>query len=110
MLSGMVILVAALVLLLIAIPQQAFAWGAGVHLQLGMNVLSNLEALEPAVAAIIGSHPYDFLYGTIAADIILGKKFTHYLEHCNRWRIGHRVLDRAGDQSEQACAYGYLSH
>jgi hypothetical protein len=92
------------------IPQQAFAWGAGIHLQLGMNVLSNLQALEPSVAAIIGSHPFDFLYGTIAADITIGKKFTHYLQHCHRWRMGHKVLERAGDGAEQACAYGYLSH
>jgi hypothetical protein len=75
-----------------------------------MNVLSHLEALEPSVAAIIGNHPFDFLYGTIAADITIGKKFTHYLQHCHRWRIGQKVLDRAGDDAEKACAYGYLSH
>jgi len=110
MLNSMFLLVAAAVLLIMAIPQQAFAWGAGIHLQLGMNVLSHLEALEPSVAAIIGSHPFDFLYGTIAADITLGKKFTHYLQHCHRWRIGHKVLEKADDPSEKACAYGYLSH
>jgi len=110
MLKAMWILFTAAVLLVMAIPQQAFAWGAGIHLQLGMNVLSHLEALEPSVAAIIGSHPFDFLYGTIAADITIGKKFTHYLQHCHRWRIGHKVLERAGDGAEKACAYGYLSH
>lgn len=110
MLEGMLILLATAVLLVIALPHQAFAWGAGVHLQLGLNVLSHLEALEPSVAAIIGNHPFDFLYGTIAADITLGKKFTHYLQHCHRWRIGHKVLDKAGEESQQACAYGYLSH
>jgi hypothetical protein len=110
MLEGMFIIVAVAVLLVIAIPQHAFAWGAGVHLQLGTNVLSNLEALEPAIAAVIGNHPFDFLYGTIAADITLGKKFTHYLQHCHRWRIGHRILEKAGDDAERACAYGYLSH
>jgi hypothetical protein len=106
----MFILLAAAVLLIIGLPEQAFAWGAGIHLQLGTNVLSHLEALEPSVAAIIGTHPYDFLYGTIAADITLGKKFTHYLQHCHRWRIGHKVLEKATDPSQQACAYGYLSH
>ena len=106
----MFILLAAALLLVIAVPQQALAWGAGIHLQLGMNVLSHLEALEPSVAAVIGAHPFDFLYGTIAADITIGKKFTHYLQHCHRWRIGHKVLERAGDGSERACAYGYLSH
>lgn len=106
----MFILFAAALLLIIALPQQAFAWGAGIHLQLGMNVLNNLGQLQPAVAAIIGAHPYDFLYGTIAADITLGKKFTHYLQHCHRWRIGHRILEKAADEAQQACAYGYLSH
>jgi hypothetical protein len=110
MLNTMFILLAAALLLVMAIPQQALTWGAGIHLQLGMNVLSHLDALEPSVAAIIGSHPFDFLYGTIAADITIGKKFTHYLQHCHRWRIGHKVLEKAGDASEQACAYGYLSH
>lgn len=110
MLVCMLILVAAALLLVIGTPEQALAWGAGVHLQLGTNVLNNLQALTPHVAAIIGSHPFDFLYGTIAADITLGKKFTHYLQHCHRWRIGHKVLDKAGDPAEQACAYGYLSH
>jgi hypothetical protein len=106
----MLILVATVALLVLALPEQAHAWGAGIHLQLGMTVLSRLKDLEPSVAAVIGSHPFDFLYGTIAADITLGKKFTHYLQHCHRWRIGHKVLDKAGDQSQQACAYGYLSH
>ena len=110
MLLGMFILFAAALLLVIALPQQALAWGAGVHLQLGMSVLSNLKALAPSVAAIIGNHPFDFLYGTIAADITIGKKFTHYLQHCHRWRIGQKVLDKAGDDSQKACAYGYLSH
>lgn len=106
----MLILVATVALLVLALPEQAHAWGAGIHLQLGMTVLSRLKDLEPSVAAVIGSHPFDFLYGTIAADITLGKKFTHYLQHCHRWRIGHKVLDKAGDQAQQACAYGYLSH
>jgi len=110
MLDIMIILLAAAALLVLALPQEAFAWGAGIHLQLGMNVLSNLEALRPGVAAIIGSYPYDFLYGTIAADITLGKKFTHYLQHCHRWRIGHKVLDKADDAAQKSCAYGYLSH
>ncbi|GFO69081.1 hypothetical protein GMLC_26600 [Geomonas limicola] len=110
MLFGMFILLSAALLLVLAVPDHAFAWGAGIHLQLGMHVLSHLEALEPSVAAVIRSHPYDFLYGTIAADITIGKKFTHYLQHCHRWRIGHKVLDKAGDQSQMACAYGYLSH
>lgn len=106
----MFLLSAAALFLIVFHPHEAFAWGAGIHLQLGMNVLSHLDELEPAVAAIIGAHPYDFLYGAIAADITLGKKFTHYLQHCHRWRIGHKILEKAADPAQKACAYGYLSH
>ncbi len=95
---------------LILLPSEALAWGSGIHLQLGSTVLENLSVLRPAVAAIIGEFPYDYLYGCIAADITIGKKFTHYLLHCHRWRIGQQVLERAETDAQRACAYGYLSH
>ncbi len=97
-------------LILLLIPANAFAWGAGVHLQLGTAVINNLQAVSPAVAAVVGEFPHDFLYGCIAADITLGKKFTHYLQHCHRWRIGMKVLEYAWNPPQKACAYGYLSH
>ena len=105
----MLLLFTAIALVLLA-PHEALAWGAGTHLQLGMAVLDNLSAIEPAVAAVIGAFPHDFLYGCIAADITIGKKFTHYLLHCHRWRMGLKVLEAAGPEPQKACAYGYLSH
>lgn len=96
--------------LTLLIPSDAFAWGAGIHIQLGIKVLENLQLIEPSIAAIIGAHPNDFLYGCIAADITIGKKFTHYLLNCHRWRMGLKVLERAEEPSQKACAYGYLAH
>lgn len=103
---GLLCAVAALFLF----PDDALAWGSGIHLQLGSAVLENLPAIRPAVAAIIGAHPFDYLYGCIAADITIGKKFTHYLLHCHRWQMGLRVLEHAESDAQRACAYGYLSH
>jgi len=105
----MKLLLAALLLILL-VPCNALAWGAGTHLQLGAAVLNNLSVLEPALAALLAEFPHDFLYGCIAADITIGKKFTHYLLHCHRWQIGLQVLENAGIRSQQACAYGYLAH
>jgi Zinc dependent phospholipase C len=95
---------------LLLFPHDALAWGSGIHLQIGSAVLENLPALRPGVAAIIGAYPFDYLYGCIAADITIGKKFTHYLLHCHRWRMGLRVLEQAETDAQRACAYGYLSH
>jgi hypothetical protein len=98
------------VVALCLIPEQSFAWGPGFHLQLGTTVLGNLGTLPAAVAAVIGTHPNDFLYGCIAADITLGKKYTHYLLHCHRWNIGRKLLDEADSDARKACAWGYLTH
>lgn len=105
----MVILTAVLLLLLF-FPHDALAWGPGFHLQLGSTILGNLQAIKPALATLIGGFPLDFLYGCIAADITIGKRFTHYLQHCHRWDIGLKVLRSAVTGPQKACAYGYLAH
>jgi hypothetical protein len=97
-------------LLILAIPAQSYAWGGGMHLYLGVTVLDNLAALSGELAALLAAHPRDFLYGCISADITLGKKFTHSMLNCHRWRIGQKVLKSARTDGERACAYGYLSH
>lgn len=80
------------------------------HLQLGVSVLDNLSRLSPELAALLAANPRDFLYGCISADITLGKKFTHTMLNCHRWRIGQKVLQSARTDSERACSYGYLCH
>jgi hypothetical protein len=106
MLTSLLITAVAILIL----PDQAYAWGGGFHLQLGVSILNNLAAVAPEAAAVLASHPRDFLYGCISADITLGKKFTHYMQNCHRWRIGRKVLQAARTDSERACAYGYLCH
>lgn len=101
-----------LLLVLLLIPVDAFAWGAGVHLSLGLRLLANPEALSTTLQALLATYPFDFLYGCIAADITLGKKHTHHLDHCHNWRIGNKLLEQSRKESpaSEACAYGYLAH
>lgn len=103
-------IIASVFLLILLFPHTALAWGPGFHLQLGSTILGNLQAMKPALAALLGEFPLDFLYGCIAADITIGKKFTHYLQHCHRWDIGLKVLRSAVTGQQRACAYGYLAH
>lgn len=103
-------LIASVILIALVIPEQALAWGGGIHLQVGLNVLANSALIPAGIAALIQANSLDFLYGCIAADITLGKKFTHYLLNCHRWSVGKKVLQSARTASEQACAYGYLCH
>ncbi len=108
--NGNIMIIVCAVLMALFVPQQAHAWGGGTHLQVGLSILSNPALLPAATAALLAAHPLDYLYGCIAADIILGKKYTHYLLNCHRWDVGRKVLQSARTESERACAYGYLSH
>ncbi len=98
------------VLMLLLFPSDALAWGIGVHLQTGAWILDNLAKLPDPIRILLAAHPNDYLYGCISADITLGKKYTHYLKHCHSWRMGRKILKHAATESQQACAYGYLSH
>lgn len=96
--------------LCLLLPDQALAWGGGTHLTIGLEVLQRLHQLPPSLAGILAAAADDFLYGCMAADIIVGKKYTHYLLNCHRWRVGSRLLQSATNDSQRACAWGYLCH
>lgn len=91
-------------------PSFCHAWGGGTHLLIGIDVLSRLQQLPPQLATLLGTYTNDFLYGCLSADIIVGKKYTHYLLNCHRWRVGSRLLQSANSDAQRACAYGYLCH
>lgn len=97
-------------LIILALPDQVFAWGGGTHLAVGLEVLKRTSHFVPEIAALLAARPNDFLYGCLAADITVGKKFTHYLLNCHRWGVGERVLLVAENDAQRACAYGYLCH
>jgi len=97
-------------LIVLLLPQEAWAWGVGAHLSIASRLLSDTGALTPGLQMLLASHPNDFLYGCMSADITIGKKYTHYLRNCHSWNMGNKVLASARTAGEQACAYGYLVH
>jgi hypothetical protein len=104
------ILTVILLSLFVLLPGEAFAWGMGVHLEIGSRLLAHADDFNPALRALLVAHPNDFLYGCLSADITVGKKFTHYLRNCHSWNMGKKVLASAKSDREKACAWGYLVH
>jgi len=91
-------------------PSVAHAWGPGAHMTYALHALSNLALLAPPIRALLKKFPDTFLYGTVAADIILGKKFAGELYHCHNWEVAFKLLEEAEEEREQAFIYGYLGH
>ncbi len=91
-------------------PSDLFAWTPGTHIHLGEAVLRSLTLLPTGTAALLRTFPQDFLYGSIAADTSMAKKYAPTGRHCHSWAVGFEIYERAGDESLRAFALGYLSH
>ena len=95
---------------IVLFPSVAHAWTPGTHIYLGESVLANLHQLPIAVADLVRAFPYDFLYGNIAADTSIAKKYAPVGRHCHAWHVGQEIFDLAHTDPLRAFGLGYLSH
>ena len=98
------------VVAVLLIPDTAFAWGPGMHLETSLVVLERIREIAPSIAAIIAEHPRHFIYGTVSPDILVGKRYAGYHWHCHNWNVAKVLLDTAKTTAEKAGVYGYLTH
>src|SRR5437868_1961875 len=98
------------VLLLAATPAPAYAWTPGTHIFLGEAVMRSLALLLQAIADLIGGFPYDFLYGSIAADTSIAKKYAAAGRHSHSWNVGLEIYGEASAERMRAFGLGYLAH
>lgn len=92
------------------LPSAAWAWTPGTHIFLGEAVLGALGQLPKAIAELLGSYPVEFLYGSIAADTSIAKKYAPVGRHCHSWAVGLEIYDQARDDALKSFALGYLAH
>jgi hypothetical protein len=95
---------------IVLFPDPAWAWGPATHVYLGSYVLQSLSLLPPAVAALLAAYPKDFLYGSVAADISLAKKYVPEGRHCHHWHVGEEIFHCADTDRLKAVGLGYLAH
>ena len=91
-------------------PAVAHAWTPGTHVFLGDAVLRVLDLLPNGVAALLREFPNDFLYGSIAADTSIAKKYVPVGRHCHSWQVGHEIAVEAPDAALRAFGLGYQAH
>lgn len=100
----------AIALVAACFPESAHAWTPGTHVYLGESLLANLHLLPAATAELLRAFPFDFLYGNIAADSSIAKKYAPVGRHCHYWHVGQEIHDDARHDSLRAFGLGYLCH
>jgi hypothetical protein len=66
--------------------------------------------LPSSVAELLRAFPHEFLYGSIAADTSIAKKYAPAGRHCHSWAVGFEIHDAARDEPLRAFSLGYLAH
>ncbi len=102
----------AVIIGIIMFPVDAFAWGPGAHIDFSMQVLSGAVALSPVMRKLLQKYSSEFLYGSLAADAVVGKNRAADHDHCHSWKVGRALLkdaQKAGGRIE-AFILGYYSH
>jgi hypothetical protein len=94
----------------LVLPEDALAWGPGVHTVIALSLIKDVSLILPSIAGIITSCPSEYLYGCLAADFFVGKSKMKKNIHAHNWQGGFKFLEKANDDRELAYAYGLLSH
>lgn len=95
---------------LLVFPTDALAWTHGTHIYLSETILANLRLLPGSVSELLHSFPYDFLYGSIAPDTSIAKKYVPKGRHSHFWHVGQETYDFADSDALRAFGLGYLTH
>ena len=108
----MIVLSAFCVIALIVLcPEPAHAWGPVTHVALGVQVLATVITPDHPLQATLQNLPEIFLYGSLAPDIVQGRRLQSRLRrHSHNWDTGIGLLKSAHGREQKALAYGYLAH
>ncbi|MCL2330716.1 MAG: zinc dependent phospholipase C family protein [Phycisphaerae bacterium] len=88
----------------------AWAWGPATHVKLACDLLDQLHLLPAGVAVLLAAHRKHYLFGNVAADVVLAKRLSRVRQFCHHWETGFTILDDAKTPASRAFALGYLSH
>ena len=100
----------AVLLALMLTPAVAHAWTPGTHIFLGEAVMRSLPLLPSSISELLAAFPYDFLYGSIAADTSIAKKYAAAGRHSHSWNVGFEIHNNAESEPLRAFGLGYLAH
>lgn len=97
---------------LLFFPHEALAWGPAAHLAFSLDILGGAVGAAPAIIGLLRRHRRDFLYGSLAADTVLGKNLARKTAHCHNLSLTRELLSRAEHLGEpyEAFMLGYLGH
>lgn len=92
------------------IPNIAYAWGPGVHTLISFGLLDELKSYGSAFYPIISNNFWEFLYGSLAPDFMVAKKYVSKKNNSHNFDFVYNLFQLSKNEKELSFALGYLSH
>jgi len=104
--------IAATIIGILLFPKDVFAWGPVAHLDFASQFVTGAAALTPTLMKLIQKYPFDFYYGTHAADMIIGKNRAKQHDHCHSWSQAGSLWKKSLNSTDEQLAFmlGYIGH
>lgn len=101
----------ATIAIIVLSPSPALAWGPVTHIALGVQLLATVITPDHALQATLLNAPEVFLYGSLAPDIVQGRRLQSRLRrHSHNWSTALELLKSARGPRQQAFCLGYIAH
>jgi len=97
---------------IVLFPRDALAWGPVAHLDFALQILAGAAVVAPIARRLIETGAADFLYGSLAADSIVGKNLARHHDHCHNWDVARELYQAARREGKprETFALGYVGH
>lgn len=95
---------------LVFLPETSYAWGPLTHAYLAEQLLSLPSVICFASLPLIKLYKEYFIYGNLAPDNVIGKKYLPEEKNPHSWKTALILLEKAKTPEQKSFAYGYLTH
>ncbi len=102
-----IIIIAAMLTLF---PSDAAAWGSAAHMFVTGSLIGDYSNAIGSLSALIYSNLDAFMYGSIAPDLTIGKKYCNPIYHSHNWNTAFKLMEKVNSSSEKIFVLGYFSH
>ncbi len=95
-------------ILLLIFPAHAVAWGPGIHTLITSSI--DLHSIGNSISKICLKFYPQFLWGSLLADVVIGKNFTRWQYHPHNWEFILSIFEEAENDMCRAFMAGYMTH
>ncbi len=106
---SVIITIITMIIMLAMFPHNAAAWGSAAHMFVANSLIEDSSNMLN-MSALIFSNLDAFLYGNIAPDLTIGKKYCNPDYHSHNWNTAFNIMEKADSDRKKVFALGYLSH